>query len=67
MAKAKRATVRIETTLIHETEKAWLFLIQDEEVWIPKSQGQWELHDDAESDGTLELNKWFAEKEGIKG
>jgi len=65
MAKRKRETVKVEATLLRETEKAWLFMIKDEECWVPKSVGQWELHDDAEEEGTLEVEAWFAEKENL--
>ena len=58
----KRETVTIEATLLHETEKAWLLGINDEEVWVPKSVAEWTLHDGAEEDGTLEVQKWFADK-----
>ena len=44
-------------TFITQTDKAWLFDIEGQRVWIAKSQGQW--------DGTeLTIPEWLAiEKE----
>jgi hypothetical protein len=53
--------------VIRETAKALLVCLDDgREVWIPKSQ----IHDDSEiwkpgDAGTLVVNGWWAEKEGI--
>jgi hypothetical protein len=61
----KRETVKVDAMLLKETEKAWLFIIKDEEYWIPKSQCEWTPHEGAEEDGIVEVNKWFVEKEEI--
>lgn len=39
----------------HETDKAWLFVINTKDVWIPKSVG--ELDTDAKS---VAVPTWFA-------
>jgi len=65
MSRVRRETVKIEARFLHETDKAWLFQIGDGEWWIPKSMCQWELHDGAEDEGTVEMQKWFADKEEI--
>ena len=44
---------------IKETSLAVLYTIGGEQVWIPKS-----VHDDFD-DGSLAVQKWWAEKEGI--
>ena len=52
----------------NSTDAAVLFVIDDKEVWIPKSQIQ-NLDDldldDHESDGTIELPTWWAYNEGL--
>jgi hypothetical protein len=65
MARRKTGTIKVEALLVHETDRAWLLDINDEQVWVPKSVGQFELHDDAEVDGTLEVEEWFAEKNDL--
>ena len=48
--------------ILAETEMAILFLIDDEEKWIPKSQ----IHNDPEgSGGEVEVSEWFAIKEEL--
>lgn len=31
-----------DVELIHETSAAWLFIIEDKEVWVPKSVGDYD-------------------------
>lgn len=46
--------------LIHETELAWLMLIEDQEVWLPKSQCEFD-----EDDGTVLVPEWLAVEKGL--
>ena len=55
-----------EVTVLYESEKAILCEIDEEEMWIPKSQ----IHDDSEvykmgSEGILIISKWIAKKKGL--
>lgn len=51
----------------HETDKALLVILSDQKkIWVPKSV----VHIDSEvqakgDEGTLTVQKWFAEKEGF--
>jgi hypothetical protein len=50
-----------------DTPKAILVLIDEREVWVPKSV----IHDDSEvytknTEGDLIIERWWAEKEGIE-
>lgn len=60
-------TVTIEVEEVKaETELAFLFVINGEESWVPKSQV--EDADDIEkgfSGIEVEVAEWFAEKEGL--
>ena len=47
--------------LKHETEKAYLFVIDEEEVWIPKSVCE-EVDEEL---NIVEIQEWFAEQEGL--
>jgi hypothetical protein len=53
----------ISCKLLRETEKAWLIDSGDEEVWIPKSQG--EMYKCA--DGTYDLfaETWLLKAKGL--
>lgn len=56
--------LEIDGNVIHDTEKAWLFLhIDDEEenkaVWLPKSQCEW-----ADAAGKMTMPEWLASKHG---
>lgn len=48
------------TTVIQETEKAYLLLIEGEEVWLPKSQV--EVH---EGDQVVVCPNWLCEEKGL--
>jgi hypothetical protein len=54
-------------TVEAESEKAILVEIEDEKVWVPKSQ----IHDDSEvyskksGAGELIVTRWWAEKKGL--
>ncbi len=45
---------------VAETDKAILFLIEDDEVWIPKS-----VIEDDDCMGTIEVATWFCDREGL--
>ena len=47
--------------LIHETAKAWLFDIDGEEVWIPKSTSA-DFH---QGDKVLTVERWIAHNKGL--
>lgn len=51
-----------DVTLVRETALAALYLIDGEERWIPKSVIE---GGDTDEDGTLRVQTWFAEKEGL--
>jgi hypothetical protein len=51
---------------IRETPKALLVVIEDDEMWVPKSV----VDDDSEvyaegHEGTLVVHEWWAQKEGL--
>lgn len=51
---------------VAETDKGLCVVIEDEEVWLPKSQ----IDDDSEvyrrgTEGTLIVSRWIAEKKGL--
>ena len=50
--------VEVEEKL-YETEKAVLYRIDIDDVWVPRS-----VHEEYD-DGTILVQKWWAEKEGI--
>lgn len=45
----------------HETPDAHLFIIDDEKVWIPKSQ----MEDWDPNHKTFEIPEWLAEEKGL--
>ena len=45
---------------LHDTDDARLFLIDGQQVWIPKS-----VIEDDDDMGTLEVATWFCEKEEL--
>ncbi len=45
-----------------ETEKAYLFIIDDEEVWLPKSQ----VEDIRETEYVVDIPLWLAKAKGLK-
>lgn len=52
-------------TLIRSTEKAGLYRIDDQQVWIP-----WSVIDEGSADrdgqtGTIYVREWFVEKEQL--
>lgn len=65
MPNYRNEPVEFECELKNETDKAYLVVIDSDEVWIPKSLGTF-THDSFESVvGTIEVPTWFSEKEGL--
>lgn len=52
-------TIKVDT-MVRETERAWLFAIDGDEVWIAKSQG---VLDEANSEVTVP--EWLADEKGL--
>lgn len=49
-----------EGELINETDAAWLFKYEGEEVWLPKSQCEWD-----EGAGVMKIPEWLLIKQGL--
>ena len=59
-------TVEFEDcVLIRETTDAVLAEVEGEEIWIPKSQFNWDVHMEFGRPFSLEINLWWATKEGL--
>ena len=62
-----KQTIEIDDVTVEaETDLAVLCIIDDKQVWIPKSV----VHEDSEvqsegDTGTITIMRWFAEKEGF--
>jgi hypothetical protein len=56
----------IDAYIIRETPKAFLVEWEGDEYWIPKSVCYWEGEQpqDRDTQGELEVEDWFAEKQG---
>ena len=63
----ENVSIEVEKVKV-ETDKAILVIVEDEEVWVPKSQ----IHEDSEvyslksgkDGGTLVVTQWFGQKAG---
>lgn len=54
--------------IVRDTDKAFLVRIEAGEVWIPKSQiADADDYEAGDTDLTLSVTKWFADKEGLEG
>lgn len=54
--------------VVKETDKALLVRIDGEDVWIPLSQiADADDYEPGDTDITLSVTKWFADKEGLEG
>lgn len=51
--------------VIHETDKAVLFLIDDQEVWIPRSLIDGDPPEPLSGPGCVDVASWWLEKEGL--
>lgn len=58
-----RSTVELAyDRIVHQTALAILYDFGDQEAWVPKSVVE---DDDGEDGGVVEIQEWFAEKEGL--
>lgn len=48
-----------------ETEKAWFFFDGNTEVWLPKSQVEWDPSDRDPNVGTMTMPEWLALDKGL--
>ncbi len=48
--------------LVHETDAAWLFVINGTEIWLPKSKCEYE-----ESDSYVSVPRWLVEAKRREG
>ena len=64
MPKYNNELVTFDCEVKDSTDKAWLLVIDDKEVWVPKSIGQLE-HDGKIVDDVLLVPTWFAEEEEL--
>jgi hypothetical protein len=60
MTKRNHDLVEVCVILKHETPKAWLFTDADRDVWIPKSQAEYDP-----ASLKLELPEWLAIEKGL--
>ena len=65
--------VRVEySKKLHETDKAKLFRVDSEDVWIPKSMIEQEEQEEQEEDGANKaggyfwIPRWLAEEKGLE-
>jgi hypothetical protein len=58
----KNELVDITVNLLHETEMAVLVTDGDDEVWLPKSQIEYEIIDQRERTAVVTMPTWLAEK-----
>lgn len=56
-----KETTDFECEVKHETDKAWLMLINDEEYWIPKSVSEYD-----EETGKITVDTWWAKKNELE-
>jgi len=57
----RRDTVEVEIDLLeHETEKAYLIIVDNEEFWLPKSQVE-DINEDS-----VWIPCWLAEEKGLE-
>ena len=48
-----------------ETEKAILAIIDDEEIWLPKSQIEYDTDLELDQVKVVEVTEWIAEQKGL--
>lgn len=61
MANYREDTVDLDCELKNETEKAWLVVIDDEEIWFPKSRCEWHAQKNG-IDSYITIPMWLAKK-----
>jgi hypothetical protein len=66
MSGGGRVTLEV-TEVLRETDKALLVLVEEMEVWIPKSiiDDDSECYSKKSGPGDLIVPEWFAEREGL--
>ena len=53
--------------IVRETDAAFLVLIDDEEIWLPKSQiADSDSYESGDADLTLSITEWIAEQKGLQ-
>lgn len=60
MPNYQRDTVEFDAELVSSTHAAYLFMIEDQEVWVPKSQCEWTPTSDDGVVGTVEMSTQLA-------
>ena len=54
--------------IVHETDRAMLINYDGNKIWVPKSQiNELDRLDVGDTNVTVPISRWFAEKEGIDG
>lgn len=54
-----------DATLLKETERAYQFVIDDEEYWVPKSQCDWDPNTRDPTEGRVVIAEWLAIEKGL--
>lgn len=56
-----------DVVLVRQTDRAWLVRFQDldEDVWVPKSVASWDGTPKAGESGSLQVETWWARKNGL--
>jgi hypothetical protein len=62
---SQRTVTFEDCVLIRETAQAVLAEVEGDEIWIPKSQFNWSVDMEFGQNTLLEINQWWAEKEGL--
>jgi len=61
-----KKTIEIDIDRIKlETDKAILVIIDDEEIWLPKSQITYNENHDLDKPQEIEISEWIAEQKGL--
>jgi len=58
-------TIKIEVIIKRESERAYLFCYEGEDVWVPKSQIRCLLTYGSGDGSRVEISRWIAEQKGI--
>lgn len=62
MARYDNYIEQFDAELMSSTDRAWLFVIEEKEVWVPKSIGEWTPSTTDGVVGVVEVPTWFAVK-----
>ena len=65
LEKARETVTFEDCVLIRESAAAVLAEIEGEEIWLPKSQFDWDADMEFGQPITLEITLWFATKAGL--